>query len=82
MYEDADHLMMVMEYCPGQELFDVILARRHLSEAEAKPIFAQVSRALYYLHTLVSRRWFMNYITYTIPYTLYHTPYSTSSIET
>eukprot|EP01031_Cornospumella_fuschlensis_P039621 gene39621-48235_t len=53
VYEDADHLMMVMEYCPGQELFDVILARRHLSEDEARPIFAQVSRALYYLHTLV-----------------------------
>lgn len=52
VYEDADHLMMVMEYCPGQELFDVILARRYFNEEDAKPIFAQISRALYYLHSL------------------------------
>ncbi len=52
VYEDADHLMMVMEYCPGMELFDVILARKFLREDDARPIFAQVARALYYLHSL------------------------------
>lgn len=52
VYEDADHLMMVMEYCPGQELFDVILARRFFTEDDAKPIFAQITRAIFYLHTL------------------------------
>lgn len=52
VYEDADHLMMVMEYCPGQELFDVILARRFFTEEDAKPIFAQITRAIFYLHTL------------------------------
>jgi len=52
VYEDADHLMMVMEYCPGKELFDVILARKYLQEEEAKPIFQQIALALFYLHSL------------------------------
>jgi len=52
VFEDPDHLMMVMEYCPGKELFDVILARKFFKEDDAKPIFAQVARALYYLHSL------------------------------
>lgn len=52
VFEDADHLMMIMEYCPGQELFDVILSRKYFQEDDAKPIFAQIARALYYLHSL------------------------------
>lgn len=52
VFEDADHLMMIMEYCPGKELFDVILERRHFQEDDARPIFAQIARALYYLHSL------------------------------
>lgn len=52
VYEDPDRLMMIMEYCPGIELFDVILARKFFQEEDAKPIFAQVARALHYLHSL------------------------------
>lgn len=52
VYETTDQLMMVMEYCPGDELFDVILARKVFSEEDAKPIFAQVCKAIYYLHSL------------------------------
>jgi calcium-dependent protein kinase len=52
VFETPDELMMVMEYCPGDELFDVILARKFLSEGDAKPIFAQIARALFYLHSL------------------------------
>jgi hypothetical protein len=52
VFEDADHLMMIMEFCPGQELFDVILNRKFFQEDDAKPIFAQIARALYYLHSL------------------------------
>jgi serine/threonine protein kinase len=52
VYETPDQLMMVMEYCPGDELFDVILARKFFTEEDAKPVFAQVCRALYYLHSL------------------------------
>lgn len=52
VFESQDDFMIVMEYCPGQELFDVILAKKHLSEAEARIIFAQIARALFYLHSL------------------------------
>lgn len=52
VFETADQLMMIMEYCPGDELFDVILARKFFSEEDAKPVFAQICRALFYLHSL------------------------------
>eukprot|EP01038_Epipyxis_sp_PR26KG_P008663 gene8663-11706_t len=52
VFEDVDHLLMVMEYCPGKELFDVILERKYFSEKDAKPVFAQIAQALYYLHSL------------------------------
>jgi serine/threonine protein kinase len=52
VFETADQLMMIMEYCPGDELFDVILARKFFSEDDAKPVFAQICRALFYLHSL------------------------------
>eukprot|EP01034_Spumella_vulgaris_P029397 gene29397-36446_t len=52
VYEDSDYLMMVLEYCPGTELFDVILAKSKFSEVEARPIFAQIAKALFYLHSL------------------------------
>ena len=52
VFETADQLMMVMEYCPGDELLDVILARKFFSEEDAKPVFAQICKALFYLHSL------------------------------
>lgn len=52
VFETSDQLMMIMEYCPGDELFDVILARKFFLEKDAKPIFAQICRALFYLHSL------------------------------
>ena len=52
VFETPDSLMMVMEYCPGEELFDVILARKYFTEEDAKPIFVQITKALYYLHSL------------------------------
>ena len=52
VFETSDQLMMIMEYCPGDELFDVILARKFFSEEDAKPVFAQICRALFYLHSL------------------------------
>ena len=52
VYETTDKLLMVMEYCPGDELFDVILAKKFFQEQDAKSIFAQICRALFYLHSL------------------------------
>ena len=51
-FETEDQVLMVLEYCPGKELFNVILERKSFSEADAKPVFAQISRALFYLHSL------------------------------
>lgn len=51
VFESPDQLFVVMEFAPGYELFDAILSRGHFSEEDAKPIFAQISRALLYLHS-------------------------------
>lgn len=51
-YETDDSVLMVLELCPGKELFDVILERNSFSEADAKPVFSQVCSAVYYLHCL------------------------------
>ena len=50
-FETEEELLMVLEYCPGKELFDVILENK-FDEETAKIVFAQISRALYYLHAL------------------------------
>jgi serine/threonine protein kinase len=52
VFESPDQLFVVMEHAPGYELFDAILSRGHFSEADAMPIFAQIARALLYLHSL------------------------------
>jgi len=52
VFESVDQLMVVMEYAPGRELFDVILERKYFSEEDAKPIFAQIASALQHLHSM------------------------------
>ena len=52
VFETADQLLMVLEYCPGQELFDVILSKKSFTEVEAKPIFVQIAKAIHYLHSM------------------------------
>ena len=51
-FETNDQVLMVLEYCPGKELFDVILERNRFAENDAKKVFAQICRALHYLHSL------------------------------
>lgn len=51
-YETDDSVLMVMELCPGKELFDVILERNSFAEKDAKPVFSQICSAVYYLHCL------------------------------
>jgi serine/threonine protein kinase len=41
-FETPDEFYMVLEFCPGKELFDVILSKQSLSETDARPIFYQV----------------------------------------
>ena len=51
-FETEEQVLMVLEHCPGKELFDVILERKSFSEADAKVVFAQIAKALFYLHSL------------------------------
>lgn len=52
VFETENRLLVVMEYAPGRELFDMILEKNKLTEDEAKPIFYQIASALSYLHSM------------------------------
>ena len=41
---------MVLEYCPGGELFDYIVDRDRLCEAESRAFFRQIAAAVAYIH--------------------------------
>lgn len=42
---------MILEYVPGVELFDAIIARAQYTETDARPIFQQLAAALAFLHS-------------------------------
>ncbi|KJE91120.1 5'-AMP-activated protein kinase catalytic subunit alpha-1 [Capsaspora owczarzaki ATCC 30864] len=48
--ETSKHVVLVLEYMPGGELFDHIVARQRLSEHEARKIARQLASALHYCH--------------------------------
>ena len=41
---------MVLEYCPGGELFDYIVDRDRLCESESRSFFRQIAAAVAYIH--------------------------------
>ena len=43
---------MVLEYCPGGELFDYIVDRDRLCEAESRSFFRQIAAGVAYIHQL------------------------------
>lgn len=49
--ETEDKIFMVLEYCPGGELFDYIVAKDRLPEDEARYFFRQIISALAYIHS-------------------------------
>ncbi|XP_056368999.1 maternal embryonic leucine zipper kinase isoform X1 [Oenanthe melanoleuca] len=49
--ETPKKIFMVLEYCPGGELFDYIIAKDHLSEEEARIFFRQIVSAIAYVHS-------------------------------
>ncbi|XP_076879103.1 maternal embryonic leucine zipper kinase [Brachyhypopomus gauderio] len=49
--ETASRIYMVLEYCPGGELFDYIVAKDRLSEEETRVFFRQIISALAYVHS-------------------------------
>lgn len=49
--ETSTKIFMVLEYCPGGELFDYIIAKDRLSEDETRVFFRQIVSALAYVHS-------------------------------
>uniref|UniRef100_A0A5F8G9F6 non-specific serine/threonine protein kinase n=1 Tax=Monodelphis domestica TaxID=13616 RepID=A0A5F8G9F6_MONDO len=49
--ETDNKIFMVMEYCPGGELFDYIIAKDRLSEEETRVFFRQIVSAVAYVHS-------------------------------
>ncbi|XP_039614223.1 maternal embryonic leucine zipper kinase [Polypterus senegalus] len=49
--ETSRRIYMVLEYCPGGELFDYIIAKDRLSENETRIFFRQIVSALAYVHS-------------------------------
>ena len=52
VFEDVEHLYIVMNYCGGGELFDRISRDQKFSEQKAANLFRQMMAALYYVHSL------------------------------
>ncbi|KAF2345306.1 Protein kinase domain, partial [Trinorchestia longiramus] len=50
--ETASKIYMVLEYCPGGELFDYIVERDRLEEEEARLFFRQIVSAVSYIHQM------------------------------
>nr|XP_054773723.1 maternal embryonic leucine zipper kinase-like [Lytechinus pictus] len=48
--ETKNKIFMVIEYCPGGELFDYIVAKDRLKEAEARGFFRQIIAAVAFIH--------------------------------
>ncbi|KAF3852128.1 hypothetical protein F7725_005483 [Dissostichus mawsoni] len=49
--ETTTQIFIVMEYCPGGELFDYIIAKDRLSEEETRVFFRQIVSAMAYVHS-------------------------------
>ena len=48
--ETDSKIFMVLEYCPGGELFDYIVDRERLNEDESRSFFRQIVAAVAYIH--------------------------------
>ena len=51
VFEDADHVYLVMELVKGTNLDHIIKARRQLSENETRSVFAQLFDAIDFIHS-------------------------------
>lgn len=50
LHENDTHFYLVLEYAPGGELFDYIVARQRCKEDEARRFFRQIVAAVAYCH--------------------------------
>ena len=51
LLSDNEKIYVVMEFCGGGELFEYILDRGHLTEAEARPLMREILQGLQYVHS-------------------------------
>ncbi|OHT03851.1 Calcium/calmodulin-dependent protein kinase type 1 [Tritrichomonas foetus] len=51
LLKDDDRIYIIMEFCSGGELFEHILEREHLTEAEAKPMIKEILSGLKFVHS-------------------------------
>jgi len=49
--ENSKNFYIVMEYATGGELFNYIVKKRHLNEADASFFFIQIIHALEFIHS-------------------------------
>ncbi|XP_059110240.1 maternal embryonic leucine zipper kinase isoform X3 [Peromyscus eremicus] len=49
--ETKNKIFMVLEHCPGGELFDYIISQDRLSEEETRVVFRQILSAVAYVHS-------------------------------
>ncbi|XP_028263183.1 maternal embryonic leucine zipper kinase-like [Parambassis ranga] len=49
--ETSTQIFMVLEHCPGGDLFDYIIAKARLSEEETRVFFRQIVSAMAYVHS-------------------------------
>ncbi|CEP60126.1 non-specific serine/threonine protein kinase LALA0_S01e03620g [Lachancea lanzarotensis] len=47
-----NHVWMALEYCPGKELYDYLLSKKHLPLAECARLFSQIVGGVYYAHSM------------------------------
>ncbi|XP_023222987.1 maternal embryonic leucine zipper kinase-like, partial [Centruroides sculpturatus] len=48
--ETQNEIFLILEYCPGGELFDYIVVKDKLGEKEARHFFRQIVSAIAYIH--------------------------------
>ena len=52
LMKDANNYYIILEFCSGGELFQLIVDKGKLTEEEAKPILDQILKALHYIHSM------------------------------
>jgi|Transcript_40522 serine/threonine protein kinase len=50
VYRAGEELLIVMELCPGGDLYDYVQSKRRLPEDEARSLFIQILKGLYWCH--------------------------------
>ncbi|SCU82652.1 LADA_0C07052g1_1 [Lachancea dasiensis] len=47
-----NNVWMALEYCPGRELYEYLLSKKHISIPECARLFSQIVGAVYYAHSM------------------------------